>query len=98
MANVILIKDGKVVNTIIADESFIELIKDDYDAIIDHDKHPQNVAPDDFAIEEEDGSWRFVQNEIHFGVSITPINVESIQVEQTSIEAPTKALTEGEDI
>lgn len=89
MANWILIKNGMVVNTIVADESFIELIKNDYDEIIDHDAHPQNVAPDDKAVLEEDGSWFFIKNDIHVA-QIAPLTI--IDNPTLEINAPTDAL------
>jgi hypothetical protein len=59
MANYVLIKDGRVENLIVADESFIELIKDDYDAILDHDSFPEIAHIGGVAEQLEDGKWVF---------------------------------------
>ena len=103
MTNWILIKDNKVVNTIVADESFIELIKDDYDDIVNHDEHPQNVSPESKARKKEDGSWVFNELDTEYYLKFvaplveTPIMVDSVRIEPDqplSIDAP----TEGESI
>lgn len=62
MANYVLIKDGRVENLIVADESFIELIKDDYDAILDHDSFPEIAHIGGAAAQLEDGKWAFGSN------------------------------------
>jgi len=59
MANYVLIKDGRVKNLIVADESFIELIKDDYDAILDDDSFPETAHIGGAVVQLEDGKWIF---------------------------------------
>lgn len=58
MGKYALIKDGVLVNVIVADDAFIEVIRGDYDAVVDYDEHPQNPSPGAEAI-EHDQQWVF---------------------------------------
>ena len=71
MANYVLIKDGRVENIIVADESFIELIKDDYDAILDHDSFPEIAHIGGVVVQLEDGTWIFGSSPFDSGFTST---------------------------
>lgn len=87
MAKYVLIKDGKVDNIIVADADFIEIIKDDYDKIIDYDEHPDNFGRDDLVIEHEDGSLSFAVNPK--SRTSNPVIIDVQEVNKTAeIEAP----------
>lgn len=92
MSKYILIKSDSVKNIIIADESFIEAIKDDYDAIIDYDICQQNISPNDYAFQDEVGKWHFRGNVVEY------IESEVLRSEETksnlSIEGPVIDLVE----
>jgi hypothetical protein len=92
MANYVLIKDGRVENIIVADESFIELVKDDYDAILDHDSFPEIAHIGGEAVQLENGNWVFGSNSSH-GIDTFASNtggfIDAEIVEPTlSIDAP----------
>lgn len=86
MAEYVLIKDGRVENIIIADESFLEIIKENYDAILDHDSFPEIAHIGGVAEQLEDGSWVIGSN----AISYAPGQSDFIDVEEVppAIEAP----------
>lgn len=88
MADYVLIKDGIVENIIVADESFIDLIKDQYDAILDHDSFPEIAHVGGQAEQLEDGTWVFGSNPVDIkAVSEDVIDVEAV-TPTLAIEAP----------
>jgi hypothetical protein len=83
MADYVLIKDGIVQNIIVADESFIEFIKKDYDAILDHDSFPE-VAHVGGQAAQVDGKWVFGVTPMVYG-TVAYVDAEVVS---PAIEAP----------
>lgn len=59
MGKYILIKNNKVENIIIAEPDYIELVKNNYDLIMDFDEHYQNPNPTDDVHIDDSGNVIF---------------------------------------
>lgn len=79
MGKYALIKDGIIANIVIAEASFIDAIRGEWDAIIDYEEHPQNPSPY-AAAEIVDDQWVFTNT-----LDVVPV-LESEGV--TNVESP----------
>jgi hypothetical protein len=87
MSNYFLIKNNKVVNYIVADEDFMENIKDEYDFYILENNENKNASVGDTAY-IENNIWKFEKPE-------TPLpTVQDMPVEPFDVTKAIQELTE----
>lgn len=89
MGKYILVKNGLVDNIVLADDNFLETVKNDYDAIIDWDQHPASPNVGDQAVELIKGEWYF--KPVYIEPEVDYIDAEVVEPTQ-AIASPSEAV------